>query len=171
MWPADTTLHYGLKAVYTPHPLYFDHDWPLEKFDATFNGGRYGSSGGNKSSSFRGEVEHNHRGSSWYCNSRFARKLWKVWFCLEESGRTTTEETSRMCFKIAPVAPDRALRLHLLDLHGDKRSSPCSLEETEADSCGLKQQLRRDCLRHDVLTSQPSEVFLDLGTSFLQSPG
>ncbi|KAL8903826.1 MAG: hypothetical protein Q9171_007264, partial [Xanthocarpia ochracea] len=46
MWPASISLHHGLKAVYAPHPMYIDRDWPPSYLAAVMNGGRNGASGG-----------------------------------------------------------------------------------------------------------------------------
>jgi hypothetical protein len=89
MWAPSIALHYGLKAVYAPHPVYYDREWPLETADRTFNAGKYGSSGGNASSVF-GAFEHNHLGSTWYHNARFAGDIWRAWL-----GRGSRENKAR----------------------------------------------------------------------------
>ncbi|KAL8813174.1 MAG: hypothetical protein Q9223_007113, partial [Gallowayella weberi] len=38
MWPASVSLHHGLKAVYAPHPMYIDRDWPPSYLAAVMNG-------------------------------------------------------------------------------------------------------------------------------------
>ena len=37
MWPPTVCLHHGLKAVYAPHPVYFDRDWSVEYMNGVFN--------------------------------------------------------------------------------------------------------------------------------------
>ncbi|KAI4781339.1 hypothetical protein E4T52_03717 [Aureobasidium sp. EXF-3400] len=37
MWPPSLALHYGLKATFAPHPVYYDRDWPIITADRTFN--------------------------------------------------------------------------------------------------------------------------------------
>ncbi|KAI5195487.1 MFS general substrate transporter [Aureobasidium subglaciale] len=49
MWAPSIALHYGLKAVYAPHPVYYDRKWPLATADKILNAGENGSSGGNAS--------------------------------------------------------------------------------------------------------------------------
>ncbi|KAI5236311.1 MFS general substrate transporter [Aureobasidium subglaciale] len=49
MWAPSIALHYGLKAVYAPHPVYYDREWPLATANNIFNAGEKGSSGGNAS--------------------------------------------------------------------------------------------------------------------------
>ncbi|KAK5019065.1 hypothetical protein LTR16_000900 [Cryomyces antarcticus] len=109
MWPPSCALHYGLKAVYAPHPVYFDRKWPLDDFENIFNGGRYGSSGGNASSVFHCAHEHNQQGSSWYYNSRFAGPLWRRWLGHTENGEGGAEEekedSGRMCLRSMLLHP------------------------------------------------------------------
>ncbi|KAI4179196.1 MAG: hypothetical protein L6R41_007985, partial [Letrouitia leprolyta] len=50
MWPASISLHHGLKAVYAPHPMYIDRDWPPQYLAAVMNAGRNGASGGARTS-------------------------------------------------------------------------------------------------------------------------
>lgn len=78
MFPASMALHHGLKAVYTPHPVYIDRKWDIEAVEGAFNGGRDHSSGG-PGSPFDDDNEHNHAGTSWYYNSEFAGLWWRRW--------------------------------------------------------------------------------------------
>ncbi|KAI1105342.1 hypothetical protein F4804DRAFT_350861 [Jackrogersella minutella] len=78
MFPPSMALHHGLKAVYAPHPVYLDRDWPQEEIENAFNGGRDHTSGGH-GSPFDLTNEHNHKGTSWYYNSEFAGLLWRRW--------------------------------------------------------------------------------------------
>ena len=113
MWPSSIALHYGLKAVFAPHPVYFDRDWPLDAFAKTFNGGKHGSSGGNWSSSFVKAFEHNYRGSSWYYNSKFAGNLWRCWLGRSsadsdsacEDKDTREQRLGRMCLRSMLLHP------------------------------------------------------------------
>lgn len=82
MWPATAALHHGLKAVYVPHPVYVDREWPVEYLARVLNGGRNGASGGGRTSVF-GEREHNMRGMSWFYNSGFGGNLYKRWLGLK----------------------------------------------------------------------------------------
>lgn len=108
MFPPSIALHHGLKAVYAPHPVFFDRAWPLEKLDATLNGAEFGSSGGNQHSVF-GHHEHNFQGSSWYYNSGFAGALWRRWLGWAENGEGGREEeevgSGRMCLRSTLVHP------------------------------------------------------------------
>jgi hypothetical protein len=85
MWPATAALHHGLKAVYVPHPMFVDREWPLPFLGATLNAGRNGASGGARMSVF-GEREHNLLGATWYYNANFAGRLWKRWLGLRVDG-------------------------------------------------------------------------------------
>ncbi|KAJ1331534.1 DUF3405 domain-containing protein [Microdochium nivale] len=81
MWPATVALHHGLKAVFAPHPLYVDREWPTAVFGQTLNNGKNGASGGSRTSVF-GEREHNLRGLSWFYDSGFAPNLYRRWLGL-----------------------------------------------------------------------------------------
>ncbi|KAL4899565.1 hypothetical protein BDW74DRAFT_163417 [Aspergillus multicolor] len=78
MWPATTALHHGFKAVYVPHSVYIDRQWPTEYLESIFNAGRNGASGGARSSVF-GDREHNFRGSTWFYSAGFSPNLWRRW--------------------------------------------------------------------------------------------
>lgn len=92
LWPHSLSLHYGLKAVYVPHAIYLEQDWPLQALDFVFNNGdqesvlaRYGittpggEGAGGPESVFGLEREHNWDRSTWYYRNRLARKLFKRW--------------------------------------------------------------------------------------------
>ncbi|KAI1820497.1 hypothetical protein F4861DRAFT_522837 [Xylaria intraflava] len=78
MFPSTMAFHHGLKAVYAPHPVFLDRDWPQAEIDKAFNGGKDHSSGGH-GSPFDLDNEHNHKGTTWYYNSEFAGLLWRRW--------------------------------------------------------------------------------------------
>ncbi|KAF2973491.1 hypothetical protein GQX73_g206 [Xylaria multiplex] len=78
MFPSTMAFHHGLKAVFAPHPVFLDRDWPPAEIDVAFNGGKDHSSGG-RGSPFDLNNEHNHKGTSWYYNSEFAGLLWRRW--------------------------------------------------------------------------------------------
>lgn len=82
MWPGTVALHHGLKAVYVPHPVYVDREWPVKYLASVLNGGRNGASGGSRTSVF-GEREHNLRGLSWFYNSGFGGNLYRRWLGLK----------------------------------------------------------------------------------------
>ncbi|KAL2847985.1 hypothetical protein BJX68DRAFT_239208 [Aspergillus pseudodeflectus] len=78
MWPATTALHHGFKAVYVPHSVYIDRQWPTEYLESVFNAGRNGASGGARTSIF-GDREHNFRGTTWFYSAGFSPNLWRRW--------------------------------------------------------------------------------------------
>ena len=77
-WPASVALHHGLKAVYAPHPVYVDRDWPPSYLAAVMNGGRNGATGGARTSVF-GSREHNFKGTTWFYDAGFSPNLWRRW--------------------------------------------------------------------------------------------
>ncbi|KAJ8130185.1 hypothetical protein O1611_g3445 [Lasiodiplodia mahajangana] len=41
MFPSTMAFHHGLKAVFAPHPVFIDREWPQMEIDKAFNGGYY----------------------------------------------------------------------------------------------------------------------------------
>ncbi|KAI1382150.1 hypothetical protein F4677DRAFT_401043 [Hypoxylon crocopeplum] len=82
MWPGTVALQHGYKAVFVPHPLYVDREWPTELFARTLNNGRNGATGGSRTSVF-GQREHNLIGLTWFYNSGFAPNLYRRWLGLK----------------------------------------------------------------------------------------
>ncbi|KAI1112173.1 hypothetical protein F5Y14DRAFT_463771 [Nemania sp. NC0429] len=78
MFPPTMAFHHGLKAVFAPHPVFLDRDWPQVEIEKAFNGGEDHTSSGH-GSPFDLNNEHNHKGTSWYYNSEFAGLLWRRW--------------------------------------------------------------------------------------------
>ena len=78
MWPASIALHHGYKAVFAPHPVYIDRNWPTSYLNAVMNGGRNGATGGARTSVF-GSREHNFKGTTWFYDAGFSPSLWKRW--------------------------------------------------------------------------------------------
>lgn len=129
MWPSTAALHHGYKAVYVPHPVYVDREWPTEYLANVMNAGRNGATGGTRTSVF-GEREHNLLGMTWYYNAGFAPNLWKRWLGLkvnneggEEFEMTVDEGRSgigvngmkggegRMCLPPMLIHPVKAVEL------------------------------------------------------------
>ena len=79
MYAPSVALHHGLKAVFAPHPVYFDRIWPLEHLDQVANHPKH------RHESIFGWGEHNLQGSSFYYNSRFAGALWRRFFGAREN--------------------------------------------------------------------------------------
>lgn len=97
MWPPTVALHHGFKAVYIPHPVYFDRRWPLEYMDQVFN---YPET---KINSPFGWGEHNWMGATFYYNSGFSGALWRRWLGERENNeggvQDEMEGTGRMCLR------------------------------------------------------------------------
>lgn len=96
MWPATAALQHGYKAVYIPHPMFVDREWPTAYMASIVNAGRNGATGGARTSVF-GFREHNLLGVTWYYNSGFAPNLWRRWLGarVDGEGGEEWEETGR----------------------------------------------------------------------------
>ncbi|KAF3933202.1 hypothetical protein ABW20_dc0104388 [Dactylellina cionopaga] len=97
MWPATVALHHGLKAVYAPHPIWFERDWEdMAYVERVFNGGTKGST---VKESVYGINEHNFSGTTWFFNSRWARMLYRRWLGYEDNGggREADKEHGNIC--------------------------------------------------------------------------
>lgn len=98
MWPATVALQHGLKAVYAPHPVFVDRDWPIEFMATTYNGGKSSAVGGARSTVY-GDKEHNLMGVTFFYNSGFGTNLWQRWLGLRvnndggEGFETTRDES------------------------------------------------------------------------------
>lgn len=102
MFPPSMALHHGLKAVFVPHPVYVDRDWPAAALESAFNNGTFGSSGGAFESPFSIDNEHFFQGTTWYFNSGFAGALWRRWLGYKENqegGREAEDKVGRMCMR------------------------------------------------------------------------
>ncbi|KAK3392990.1 hypothetical protein B0H63DRAFT_6080 [Podospora didyma] len=78
MWPGTVALQHGYKAVFAPHPIFVDREWPIEYMARVLNGGRNGASGGARTSVF-GHREHNLLGLTWFYNAGFGGNLYRRW--------------------------------------------------------------------------------------------
>ena len=80
MWPATVALHHGLKALYAPHPIWADRQWPGWYLDAIFNTqGENGVArwGQEIDSPYNHDREANFRGWSWYYATGFPGVLYR----------------------------------------------------------------------------------------------
>ncbi|KAI8632441.1 hypothetical protein F5Y19DRAFT_364081 [Xylariaceae sp. FL1651] len=97
MWPSSVALHHGYKALYAPHPVYFDRNWPVDAMDNTFN-----HPPTPQDSPF-GWGEHNLLGGSFYYNAGFSGALWRRWLGASENGEgglgNENKGTDRMCLR------------------------------------------------------------------------
>ncbi|RMJ21094.1 hypothetical protein PHISP_08032 [Aspergillus sp. HF37] len=105
LFPPSIALHYGLKAVYAPHPIYLDRSWPPATVNSVFNGGTDNTTSG-PGSPFDWDNEHNHKGSTWYFHAEFAGDLWRRWLGLSKSEKKGAKEgASRLCLRNLLVHP------------------------------------------------------------------
>ena len=115
MWPASCALHHGLKAVYAPHPVYIDRQWPLRYLAQIMNGGKNGGVGGARKTVFGDSVQHNLLGVNWHYNTGFAPNLWKRWLGYRvDGGGGEAEEVAgegRMCLPGILLHPVKGMDL------------------------------------------------------------
>ncbi|KAI0486297.1 hypothetical protein F4859DRAFT_364074 [Xylaria cf. heliscus] len=97
MWPPSIAFHHGYKALYLPHPVYFDRNWPLDVLDKTFN------KPPTPVDSPFGWGEHNMQGGTFYYNAGFSGALWRRWLGASENGegglKNEQAGTDRMCMR------------------------------------------------------------------------
>lgn len=97
MWPPTVALHHGLKAVYIPHPVFFDRQWPVDVLDQKYNHPK------TKMHSVFGFGEHNQLSNTFYFNSYFSGVLWRRWLgeVEEKQGGADFEKenSGRMCLR------------------------------------------------------------------------
>lgn len=79
MWPATVSLHYGLKAVYAPHPIWTSRDWPADYANEVFNPGPESTPGTGPDAAYSPDREHNFGSFSWYFWSYFPGPLYRRW--------------------------------------------------------------------------------------------
>lgn len=123
MWPATTALHHGFKAVYVPHSVYIDRQWPVEYLESVFNAGRNGASGGARPSIF-GDREHNFRGTTWFYSAGFSPNLWRRWlgYKVDNDGGEQEELAAegRMCLPPMLLHPVKEVEMIIDDgVEGD----------------------------------------------------
>ena len=99
-FPAAVCLHHGLKAVYAPHSIFMDRQWPAEAADFIFNNSdqqrvldyypylpRTGVGSGGTDSCFGMGREHNFfKTCTFYYRARLAVDLYKQWLGYEVDG-------------------------------------------------------------------------------------
>ncbi|EXJ87352.1 hypothetical protein A1O3_04311 [Capronia epimyces CBS 606.96] len=123
MYPASIALHYGLKAIHAPLPVYFDRHWPAAHVNEIFNNAplseaskHAGMDHGNgyfhgENGSVFGPGEHVFRGSTYYSNAGFAGYLWRRWLGKENGNNEIQWESEggsgggRMCLPMMVLHP------------------------------------------------------------------
>lgn len=117
MWPSTTAFQHGYKAVYVPHPMYVDREWPTEYMAGVLNAGKNGASGGARTSVFAEGREHNMRGVSWYYNDGFSFNFWSRWLGLRvDNGGGEEEEKKeegRICLPGLLLHPVKGVQVPL----------------------------------------------------------
>lgn len=115
VFPASIALHYGLKAVYPPIPVYLDRLWNVGWLDRVFN---WPTNAKQNVFSFFDDAEpgfgeFNHLGSTFYFLAQFGGTLWKRWIGAEEDGtgglKWERENGGTICLRgtlIHPVKSD-----------------------------------------------------------------
>lgn len=102
MFPGSMALHHGLKAVYVPHPIYFDRRWPLDRLDSIFNHAETPELSVYYWPFTPGTSEHNFFTSTYYYNTEFGPQLWHRWLGQEDAGlggKDLEDQTGRMCLR------------------------------------------------------------------------
>ncbi|MCJ1385748.1 hypothetical protein MMC17_008871 [Xylographa soralifera] len=125
MWPASCALHHGLKAVYVPHPVFIDRNWPTSYLAGVMNGGKNGASGGSRTSVFGDSRQHNFRGTTWYYNAGFSGNLWRRWlgYRVDNDGGEEEEVAGegRMCLPGVLLHPVKGVELVIEGVRADER--------------------------------------------------
>jgi hypothetical protein len=115
MWPASCALHHGFKAVYAPHPMFIDRNWPPTYLASVLNAGSNGATGGSRKTVFGDPMQHNLRGVTWYYNSGFAGNLYRRWLGYRVDGGGGEEEEmvgeGRMCLPPMLIHPVKEVQL------------------------------------------------------------
>ncbi|MCJ1431376.1 hypothetical protein MMC27_000728 [Xylographa pallens] len=125
MWPASCALHHGLKAVYVPHPVFIDRNWPTSYLAGVMNGGKNGASGGSRTSVFGDSRQHNFRGTTWYYNAGFSGNLWRRWLGYRVDNDGGEEEElageGRMCLPGVLLHPVKGVDLVIEGVRADEK--------------------------------------------------
>lgn len=97
MWAPSIALHHSYKAVYVPHPVFFERDWPPDVVNQLFN---YPETPRRSPFSNGG---YYFKQSTFYFNADFSGVLWRRWLGATENGkggRKFEEDGSgRMCLQ------------------------------------------------------------------------
>lgn len=135
MWAASCALHHGFKAVYAPHPVYVDRNWPISYLAGVMNGGKNGASGGARTSVF-GTREHNFKSTTWYYDAAFSPNLWRRWlgYKVKNEGGEQAELAGegRMCLPAVFLHPVKGVELVIEGVREIKEAD--SSEEKNQDN-------------------------------------
>jgi hypothetical protein len=85
MTPQTVSLLHGLKAVFAPHPVFFDRPWDGNFLQKWFNPGPGGVAGGDGSSMGFGR-ERRYQGTTWYYRAIPPNRLYNNWMGYPDTG-------------------------------------------------------------------------------------
>ncbi|KAK3373472.1 hypothetical protein B0T24DRAFT_262963 [Lasiosphaeria ovina] len=107
-----TALLHGLKAVFTPMPVFFDRPWDGAALARWFNGGPKGASGGFGSAMGWGQEER-YQGSTWYYRALPPQRLYNNWMGYEDTaigGATWEADHGRPCLPAMILHPIKEIK-------------------------------------------------------------
>ena len=99
MTPQTVALLHGLKAVFAPHPVFFDRPWEGSWLQRWFNPGPLGVAGGSGSSMGWGR-ERRYEGSTWYYRAIPPNRLYNNWMGYIDTamgGKAWEQKNGRPC--------------------------------------------------------------------------
>lgn len=112
MFPPSMCLHHGLKAVFAPHPVYMERDWPAKYAEEVFNGGPGSQTGLFEDSVFGvgpKETYHALKETTYYYDSVFAGEYWRRWMGHKEKSvggaKDELRKGGRMCLRSTLLHP------------------------------------------------------------------
>ncbi|KAF4556438.1 Hypothetical protein D9617_1g083160 [Elsinoe fawcettii] len=103
MWPSSVALHYGLKVVYAPHPIFSTRKWDPKYADEIFNPGPEVAPGTGPDSPYAVDREHNFGGMSWYYDGGAAGTIYRRWLGWDvkgPEGKETVGEVKKQWEKV-----------------------------------------------------------------------
>ncbi|KAK2026951.1 hypothetical protein LX32DRAFT_565308 [Colletotrichum zoysiae] len=110
MTPQTVALLHGFKAVFAPHPAWFDRAWNGAFLDKWFNSGDKGSGG--EGSPFGYGRERRYQGTTWYYRAEPPSRLYNNWMGYidtEIGGRHWEMEHGRPCLPPMILHPVKAV--------------------------------------------------------------
>ncbi|KAK1993147.1 hypothetical protein LX36DRAFT_730584 [Colletotrichum falcatum] len=110
MTPQTVALLHGFKAVFAPHPTWFDRAWNGAFLDKWFNSGDKGSGG--EGSPFGYGRERRYQGTTWYYRAEPPSRLYNNWMGYVDTGiggRNWEVEHGRPCLPPMILHPVKAV--------------------------------------------------------------
>ena len=112
MTPQTVALLHSLKAVFAPHPVFFDRPWNGTFLDAWFNPGPKGTAGGEGSAMGWGR-ERRYQGSTWYYRTEPPMRMYNNWMGYEDTeigGERWEAKKGRPCLPPIMLHPIKDVR-------------------------------------------------------------